>query len=195
MITPASSPRPQPPRINSAFQRLMSLHWWMAGCYLALFVGGTFMAQLPRGVFFRDSLYDIHKSVGVLTLALLSWRILTLLQVWRKKYTKRSPKLTPSWWRTVVLHTSMYGLMVLVPIAGFLLSNSFKANNVTFFGLVLPDLFPPNRAMVEVGRSLHFWLAYSFLALIVLHLINQWKVVKALWRRFRQFLNLQRTPT
>jgi cytochrome b561 len=173
----------------------MSLHWWMAGCYLVLFVGGTFMAQLPRGVLFRDSLYDFHKSVGVLTLALLSWRILTLLQVWRKKYTKRTPKLTPSWWRTVVLHTTLYGLMLLVPIAGFLLSNSFKANNVKFFGLVLPDLFPPDRAMVEVGRSLHFWLAYSFLALIVLHLINQWKVVKALWRRFRQFLNLQRTPT
>jgi cytochrome b561 len=71
-----------------------------------------------------------------------------------------------------------------VPITGFLLSNSYKSNNVKFFGLPLPDIFPQNSAMVDLGRNLHFWLAYTFLAFIILHIVLQWKVAKAMWRRF-----------
>ncbi|MGV0023408.1 cytochrome b [Phormidesmis priestleyi] len=175
-------------RVNSAFKQLMSVHWWLAACYLVLFVVGTFMSQLPREVSFRGALYDFHKSIGVLTMALLTWRILVLLRVWWRKYTKRSPKFTPDWFKTVALHSSLYLFMWAVPIAGFFFSNSFKSNNVKFFGIVLPDLFPKNPAMVEVGRSLHFWLSYTFLAFIVLHSIAQWKVVKANWRRISRFV-------
>lgn len=82
----------------------------------------------------------------------------------------------------------MYIFMWAVPIAGFFFSNSFRSNNVKFFGLLLPDLFPQNEAMVEVGRSLHFWLSYTFLAFIAVHLIFQWKVVKANWRRLTGFV-------
>jgi cytochrome b561 len=176
------------PRTNSAFHRLMSVHWWMAAVYVILFVGGTVMSQLPREVSWRGTMYDFHKSIGVLSMALLTWRILTLLQVWWKKYSKRWPKLTFNWWRNVVLHTLLYLFMWVVPIAGFLLSNSFKANNVSFFGLLLPDLFPQNKSMVEIGRSLHFWTAYTFLAFVILHTVIQWKVVRANWRRLMQFL-------
>jgi cytochrome b561 len=165
----------------------MSIHWWMAGCYLILLVVGTFMAQLPRNDF-RNMLYDFHKSIGVLTMALLTWRILTLIQVMGKKYSRRLPKRSPEWLRNFALHTLMYVFMWAVPIAGFLLSNSFRANNVKFFGLLLPDIFPQNEAMVDVGRALHFWLSYTFLAFIALHLMVQWKVAKANWRRFRGFI-------
>ncbi|MCC3421483.1 MAG: cytochrome b [Microcoleus sp. PH2017_29_MFU_D_A] len=178
---------PKKPRLNSAFQRLMSVHWWMASCYLVLFVVGTFMSQMPRNDF-RDILYDFHKSIGVLTMALLTWRILTLLQVVWKKYTKRQPKFSLQWLKNFALHTLMYIFMWAVPIAGFLLSNSFRANGVKFFGLVLPDVFPQDAKMVELGRALHFWLSYTFLAFIALHLIVQWKVAKANWRRLKGFI-------
>ncbi|WP_254964519.1 MULTISPECIES: cytochrome b [unclassified Cyanobium] len=161
----------------------MSVHWWMAGFYLLLFIGGAFMAQLSREVSFRGSLYDVHKSIGLLTIALLLWRIVVLLQVWWKKYTRHLPRLSPKWWRNMLLHALLYGFMVVVPLAGLLLSNSFKAGNVAFFGLVITDLFPENKAMVDVGRSLHFWLSYTFLAFIVLHTIAQWRVAQANLRR------------
>ncbi|NJL66554.1 MAG: cytochrome b [Microcoleus sp. SM1_3_4] len=176
------------PRINSAFKQLMSVHWIMSACYLVLFVVGTFMAQLPREFPMRNDLYDFHKSVGVLTMALLTWRILVLLRVWWKKYAKRRPKFTKEWYQTFALHASLYFFMWAVPVAGFLLSNSFKSNNVKFFGIVLPDMFPQNSAMVEVGRSLHFWLSYTFLAFVILHIIAQKKVVRANWRRLTNFV-------
>lgn len=177
------------PRLTSAFQRLMSVHWWMAGLYLVSFSGGAFMAQLSSEVSFRGSLYDIHKSIGLLTIALLLWRIMVLLQVWWKKYTRHLPRLSQKWWRNMLLHTLLYGFMVVVPLAGLLLSNSYKAGNVAFFGLMVPDLFPENKAMVELGRSLHFWLAYTFLAFIVLHTLAKWRVVQANLRRLRDSLS------
>ncbi|NJL61272.1 MAG: cytochrome b [Methylacidiphilales bacterium] len=187
--TQASKTRTTKPRINSAFKDLMSVHWWMAGCYLVLFVTGSLMARLEREVSFRASLYDFHKSIGVLTMALLTWRILTLLRVWSRKYTKRTPKLTPEWWRIFALHCSLYLFMWAVPIAGFLLSNSFKSNNVKFFGVLLPDIFPKNKAMVDIGRSLHFWLAYTFLAFVIMHMLTYGKVVRANWKRLVNFMN------
>ncbi len=175
------------PRLNSAFKDLMSVHWWMASCYLVLFVTGTFMARLEREVPIRSPLYDFHKSIGVLTMALLTWRILTLLRVWLRKYTKKAPSLTLQWCRTFILHTSLYLFMWVVPVTGFFLSNSFRSNNVKFFGIVLPDIFPQNRAMVDVGRSMHFWLSYAFLAFVVVHMLAYWKVLRANWKRFVSF--------
>lgn len=166
----------------------MSVHWVMATCYLVLFTTGTFMARLPRDFVIRNPLYDFHKSIGALTMALLTWRILVLLQVWRRKYTKRLPKFSSKWWQKVALHALLYGFMWVVPVSGFFFSNSFKSNNVKFFGIVLPDLFPQNDASVNLGRSLHFWLAYTFLAFVVLHTLDQRKVVKANWRRFLGFV-------
>jgi cytochrome b561 len=177
------------PRLNSAFKQLMSLHWAMSACYLVLFITGPFMAQLQREFFIRNPLYAFHKSVGVLTMAFLTLRILTLLRVWWKKYTKRLPKFTKEWYKNFALHATLYVFMWLVPVAGFLLSNSIRNKNVPFFGIVVPDMFPKNPAMVEVGRSLHFWLGYTFLAFLILHILDQKKVVRANWRRLTNFVD------
>ncbi len=181
------------PRVNSAFKRLMSVHWLMAVCYLILFTTGTFMSQLPREFSIRDPLYDFHKSIGTLTIALLTWRILVLLQVWRRKYTRRLPRFSWAWMQKFALHTILYGFMWGVPVTGFFLSNSFKSQNVHFFGIVLPDFFPQNSALVDLGRSLHFWLAYTFCAFVVLHILAQRKVVSANWRRLSGFVKSKLT--
>ena len=139
MNTIVSEQRPKKPRRNSAFLRLMSVHWWMARLYVVLFVGGWLMTHVPQDSNYRTMLYDFHKSIGVLTIAILTWRILVLLQVWWRKYTKRLPKLTPSWLKTVVLHTLLYMFMWVVPVTGVFLSNSFQAENVKLFGIGVPD--------------------------------------------------------
>ena len=173
-------------RKNTAYKSLMSIHWWMFYCYIILFVGGAIMSRLPRELWSRNFLYDFHKSIAVLTIAVLTWRILTLLQVWWKKYSKKFPKYSSQWMQKVALHTSLYIFMLAVPISGFFFSNSFKSNNVGFFGITLPDLFPENKDLVDLGRNIHFWLAYTFLAFIILHSIDQFKVVKAWWRRINK---------
>jgi cytochrome b561 len=170
-------------RINSAFKRLWSMHWIMAGCYLILFVAGTLMIRMPEELPIRESTYTLHKSIGALTMALLTWRIFLLQQVWWRKYTRRLPQPNSEWIRTTLLHTAIYIFMLFVPMSGFFLSNSYGSGNVPFFFITLPDLFPENSAVVELARSIHFWISYTFLAFIVLHTLEQRKVLRSLWRR------------
>jgi cytochrome b561 len=171
-------------RLNSAFKQLWSMHWVMAGCYLILFVGGVFMVRLPEDTALQDNFYTFHKSIGALTMALLTWRIIILQRVWWRKYSRRAPKLTTAWMRTFLLHTAIYVFMLIVPISGFFLSNSYGSGNVSFFWIVtLMDIFPENEATVEFARDAHFWLAYTFLAFILLHTIEQQKYVRSLLRR------------
>ncbi|MCI3281635.1 hypothetical protein L5470_11740 [Synechococcus sp. PCC 6717] len=47
-----------PRRFNSVFQRLMTIHWWMAAAYLLLYFGGVVMARLPRTPI-RNAMYDV----------------------------------------------------------------------------------------------------------------------------------------
>jgi cytochrome b561 len=185
---PTSAPAPSRPRSTSAFMRLMSVHWWMARLYVVLFITGWAMVRWPNDWSWRGNLYDFHKSIGVLTIALLTWRILVLLQVWWRKYTRRRPQTTLEWAKKVALHTLLYIFMWVVPVSGVLFSNSIRAQNVSFFGLPLPDIFPQNAAMVGVARNMHFWLAYTFLAFIVMHMIAQWKVVRAHWRQTQKWV-------
>lgn len=183
-IKPKAS-KPQS-RLNSAFKQLWSIHWWMATCHLILFVSGFSMVRMPENAV-QENAYTLHKSFGALTMALLTWRIFMLQQVWWRKYTRRLPKLTGEWVRTVLLHAAIYGFMLAVPISGFFLSNSYQSGNVPFFWVAtLYDLFPENAAVVELARSLHFWIAYTFLGFIGLHVIDQRKYVRSLWRRVIQ---------
>jgi cytochrome b561 len=174
------------PRINSVFKQIWSIHWVMAGCYLILFTIGTLMVRMPEDNPLQENTYTLHKSVGALTMALLTWRIFLLQRVWWRKYTQRLPQPTGVWMRTVLFHAAIYGFMLCVPISGFFLSNSYESNNVPFFGFTtIPDIFPKNPAVVDLARSVHFWLSYTFLGFIGLHLLDQRKVVRSLWRRFR----------
>jgi cytochrome b561 len=175
-------------RLNSAFQQLWSMHWWMAGCYLLLFLSGMPMVRLPEETALQENAYTFHKSIGALTMALLTWRIFILQRVWWRKYTRRGPKVTQDWIRTTAFHSAIYIFMLVVPLSGFYLSNSYQSGNVPFFWLTLPDLFPKNAAVVDLARNLHFWLAYTFLGCIALHGIDQRKYLRALWRRSKNAL-------
>ncbi|MEG4202496.1 cytochrome b [Microcoleus sp. Pol7_A1] len=180
--------KPQP-RANSAFKQLWSMHAVMATCYLLLLLGGFWMVKMPDNTPLRGNSYTLHKSIGVLTIGLLTWRIFILQRVWWRKYTRRLPKFTGEWIRRFLLHTAIYLFMLAVPLSGFFLSNSYKSGNVPFFWLAtLPDIFPQNAAVVDFAGDLHFWIAYTFLAFIVLHAIDQRKYVRSLWRRTTQAL-------
>jgi cytochrome b561 len=176
-------------RLTSAFQQLMSLHWAMSWCYFTLFATGYVMTHwVPEDTLAQGKAYDFHKGLGAFMLALVTWRVFLLLRVWWKKYTRQLPKFSLAWWSKTSLHALLYLFMWAVPLTGFFLSNSYQPNNVKFMGLVLPDLFPQNNAILGLARNMHFWFAYAFLAFVVLHMIAQRKVVRSIGRRWAQVM-------
>jgi cytochrome b561 len=176
----SSAPRPQ----KSFAQRLWFLHWLMASVYLMLFTSGFYMADLPREVTYRGSLYTFHKTLGVVVMSLLLARISVLLGVVLHKYRRRLPQTTPRWWQMFALHSVLYSFMLLVPLSGYLYSNA-NAKDVVIFGtgIVLPPLIGANKALAELGHNAHFWLSYTFFSCILLHGLQQQKYLRAIARR------------
>ncbi len=193
-LTQPDSQRQKQPCQKTPAQRLWSIHWWMAAVYLLLFVGGNFMSDLPKEVTYRGTLYGLHKSLGVVTMGLLTARIFYLLLKLRKKKPAKRP--LPNWDRVqaIALHTLLYLFMLIVPVSGWFFSNS-SDREVALFGLTLPRLFPPDIASADVGRNLHFWLSYSFLAFIILHSLDQRKFLRATLRRSLQAFQKRFTPS
>jgi cytochrome b561 len=175
-------------RLNSVFKQLMSVHWWMAICFLFLLVNGIIMSELPREVSFRELMFATHKSVGVTVLLLLGWRVYLLLRVWGAKYRKHLPKLTRNWYFKTALHTILYLMMFVMPISGYWLSNAYRANNISLFGIPMPDIFPLDSALATQLSSVHSRASRIFAVLIIIHFICQHKVVKANWRRFSNWV-------
>jgi cytochrome b561 len=180
------------PRRNSIFKQLMSVHWWMAMFYAILIVSGIAMEKLGELPTLRNLFYAGHKSFGVLVIFLLLWRLYLLVRVWGKKYSKHLPKFTSNWYFKTGLHTVLYALMVVVPVSGYWLSNAYRANNVSLFGIPMPDLFPVNSEARDVAGATHGISSKIFAALIVIHAIAQYKVIRANWRRFTDWLSNRR---
>ncbi|WP_310422177.1 cytochrome b/b6 domain-containing protein [Chamaesiphon sp. VAR_48_metabat_135_sub] len=170
-------------RLNSVFKQLMSVHWWMAGCFLLLLPSGQIMAGLQGEVSYRELLFATHKSLGVLVLLLLGWRVYLLVRVWGKKYRKHLPKLTGNWYFTTGLHSLLYLMMFAVPMSGYWLSNAYHTNNISLFGLPMPDLFPVNSDAASQAGVIHDRTSKAFVIFIFIHFTCQRKVVKANWRR------------
>jgi cytochrome b561 len=170
-------------RLTSSFQQLWYLHWVMAACFLILYLGGVVMSRLSDEISLRGYLFDFHKSIGVLVIGLLLLRIFFLIQVFGRRYLKRQPKFKKQWIQGFTLHLLLYLFMLIVPLSGFLYSNS-GGYEVALFGITMPNLFQKNRDFFPFARSIHFWLSYTFLAFIVLHSWENYNFIQNFWRRF-----------
>jgi cytochrome b561 len=170
-------------RLNNVFKQLMSLHWWMAICYLLLFPSGIIMAKFEGEASYRELLFAAHKSFGVLVLLLLGWRFYLLVRVWGRKYSNHLPKLTGNWYFKTGLHTLLYLMMFVVPLSGYWLSNAYHANNISLFGIPMPDIFLVSSDAAVQADVAHGTTSKVFAIFILIHSIVQWRVVKANWRR------------
>ncbi len=168
---------------NNVFKRLMSLHWWMAICYLLLFLSGEMISKIQGKFSHHELLLAAHKSFGVLVLLLLGWRIYLLMRVWVRKYSNHLPKLTGNWYFKTCLYTVLYLMMFTVPLTGYWLSNTSHHNDISLFGLLMPDIFPVNRDVASKAKTAHNQTSEAFKIFLIIHLIAQRKSVRANWRR------------
>ncbi len=142
------------------------LHWLMALLLFGLLALGYYMADLPLS---PDKLqyFSWHKWAGV-TVFLLVW----LRLAWR--VTHRPPAYPPSMTGPQQLlahagHLALYGLMLLIPLSGWLMSSAKGVQTVWFGVLPLPDLLGRDKELGKQLTELHFALNISLLVLIGVH--------------------------
>lgn len=150
-----------------------ALHWLIALLILTLIGVGVYMAELDREAPVRLQLYSLHKAVGVTVLALVVLRV-----AWIKLSAgPRLPAGLQPWERLMsrVVKVLLYILMLLTPLAGYLMSNA-AGKPINWFGMFeLPALIGENSQWREILGELHELFAFSMLGLIGLHLAGALK--------------------
>ena len=154
------------PRDYDAVSKL--LHWSMALVIPAAWVVGVMLENIPRES--RGLPMFMHKSVGVLILALLALRL-----VWRLTHTAPATEKTPfEPWAGLAAkagHGLLYLLMIAVPIGGILVSFA-NGRPVPFFGLFeIASPWAEKQAFAGTVAEMHEIFAHLLLLLAFGHAV------------------------
>lgn len=144
----------------------IALHWLLALLIFTTFPLGMYMVDLPLSPD-KLKLYSYHKWIGVTVLMLVAVRL-----GWR--LTHMPPPLPDgiaAWQRraSTITHGLLYGLMIAIPLSGWLMSSAKGFQTVWFGVLPLPDLVGKDKALGDLLAGVHQTLTFTLLVLVILH--------------------------
>lgn len=141
------------------------LHWLMALAIFFLFGLGIWMVRLDYYSPYYTKGPDLHRSLGIVTAALLVARF-----VWVLSNTKpENPELTRSERITAtIVQWSFYPLLFAIVASGYLISTT-DGRGIDVFGLFTLPSAVTDRSVTDMAGFTHRWLAYGTVALALLH--------------------------
>jgi cytochrome b561 len=145
------------------------LHWIIALLVTVLIMLGLYMVGLPNVGFntWKIRVVLSHKELGVLALVLMALRL-----AWRAGNTlPRLVQSLPDWQKVAArfVHLCFYGLMLALPLSGWLMSSA-AGIPVSFLGVFnLPDLVPHNDRLFQTFIEIHKWLGYGLILCMLTH--------------------------
>ena len=145
------------------------IHWVMALLILTLLGLGIYMTEfLSKESENHMLVYDLHKSLGVMALIFIFIRIVN-------RFIYKAPKLPNSMPKIEQIlahlgHLALYLLIIIVPLSGYMMSNSFGFP-VKFFGIEMPVIIGTNFDIGKIFAEAHELSAYGLLGVIALHIL------------------------
>ena len=143
-----------------------ALHWLMAVCILAmLFIGvGMVSTIMPKYL----TLVAIHKPLGIAILVLALVRLVVRLRSGAPPLPVDLPE--PMKLAAYLSHYAFYVLMIGLPLIGWGMLSAAAYPVVLFGGVHLPAILPRSDSLHTLLWNAHFYLAFAFFALILLHI-------------------------
>ncbi len=142
-----------------------ALHWLMALCILAmLFIGvGMVSTVMPKYL----TLVSIHKPLGIAILVLALVRLVVRLRYGAPSLPVDLPE--PMKLAAYLSHYALYALMIGMPLIGWGMLSAAAYPVVLYGGVHLPAILPQSDSLHALLWDAHFYLAFAFFALILLH--------------------------
>lgn len=141
------------------------IHWVMAGLIWWAAILGLTMTDLPDN-FDKLATYAFHKSLGLTVLGLAVLRL-----VWKlANQQPLLPETMQGWERTAAsaTHHLIYLLLFLVPILGYLTSESAPFP-LQYFGLFTIPMAGIGVDAAKIMLEVHEWVAKTLLLLVIVH--------------------------
>ena len=144
------------------------LHWLILALLIVQFIVAWTMPALRRDTPVT-TLISLHFTIGIVILAVALLRL-----VWRVTHGEPRPLDGMPPWQTAaarVVHWLLYGLLLVVPILGWI-NASWRGMAIVMFGLELPKLLATRAPGWAWTGDMHILLAeYGMLTLVGLHVL------------------------
>ena len=156
--------------VNGYSQIARWLHWLVVGLIVLQYVLAEIADEAgERGALLQQlAVLANHKSVGMTVLGLALIRL-----GWRLRHPAPPlPSSTATWQATAATaaHWLLYGLLIALPITGWLMSSA-SAYSVSWFNLfAFPDLVGADPELKSTLESVHEFLADTLLVLAIVHI-------------------------
>jgi cytochrome b561 len=167
-------------------QRL--LHWLMAVCILAMLFIGVGMVSTIQPKYL--TLVSIHKPLGIAILVLALIRLAVRLRSGAPSLPADLPE--PMKLAAYLSHYALYALMIGMPLLGWGMLSAAAYPVVLIGGMRLPAILPQSDSLHTLLWNAHFYLAFLFFALILLHVAAA--LFHALVRRDGVFMAMAPVP-
>ena len=141
------------------------IHWLMAVAVFAMFALGLWMTELNYYDRWYHDAPAIHKSVGMLLLFLLVFRL-----IWRLANT-RPQLMGEAWERFVALavHRSHYLLLFAVTLTGYLIPTAEGVGISVFGWFTVPASLSFTKQQADLIGLIHLWVAWAVITLALMH--------------------------
>lgn len=147
----------------TALQRL--LHWLIAVCILAMLFIGVGMVSTIKPIYLV--LVSVHKPLGIAILVLSVVRLAVRVRYAAPSLPSDMPE--PMKLAAHLSHYAFYVLMIGMPLLGWGMLSAAAYPVVLIGGLHLPTILPQSDRLHTLLWDAHFYLAFVFFALILLH--------------------------
>ena len=145
----------------------IALHWLVLALIVAVYACMLLRENFPRGSDIREGLKAWHYMLGLSVLAVTFVRLGLRVFVWKTPPIAPPP---PRWQMLLAgaAHIALYGLTIAMPVAGWLILSA-SGEPIPFWGLHLPALVPPDKALAEQIEEVHELVGTVGYFLIGLH--------------------------
>jgi cytochrome b561 len=146
----------------------IGLHWLMLLLLVLVYALIELREFFPKGSDPRELMKALHFMFGISVLLLVIVRIAA-------RFSGPTPQIRPPMGRGMelaarLMHLALYVFMIAMPIAGWLIVSA-KGKPVPFFGLELPPLIGPDKALAERIEDVHKAVGEFGYYLIGLHAV------------------------